>query len=643
MRALPTRGARTYTKTYMWRSAAAQNKNDPREAKRVGAAPSPGAAMSQPSFAAYPQSWMQWPAGAAHWITITGAAGGGAQELASVTPHNMQDERQGLLSQAAAEEKGTKGDAAGFSCGDFFTNLSGRRIRNLNRIAFAIHFVLFIVAIIGRYRPGNDNPPLFSLKYDRIHLTARPRASSSSNGTANATAAAPFVTYPFVQLVSPYTGGAWSTFNATVGSASRRSVSETCGAAPPNTLDFAGSANVAFDMWTYAKGFGTVDVGWCVVMVFFMSFAFQSSLELLGWSKVVPSFNYDQMFEPKRRDDGEDSEALSSAFKDPQGTDLHDVLTYMLHFNWWRFVEYFGSGSLVMITVALFAGIVDVELLICMFTLSATCMALGAVAEFGLRSREVLVAIMERVKNSKTDSVLKGLEPVMQNIIDKLWWCFWLSHVLGWLDILVPWIIIMVHYMAWWGRCDAETLNVPRAWLTNTTSFGASGESTSRSSPPDFVMVGKNVQQHVCMHFAVPDRAAYASTGHSLDRVLALHGIWGRPAHAGLLPLGQQEGRGLVHRPQHGGKVHPGRLSICKHDIRLTRLIYKHLINDSSILPDVTHTRPKKLLPHVPCRAVSDAKYCDPPFLAPAAAAAHPHKLEFRYVVLECHRCLAAP
>ncbi len=80
---------------------------------------------------------------------------------------------------------------------------------------------------------------------------------------------------------------------------------------------------------------------------------------------------------------------------DDHGKLAKPYLARELHFNWWRFVEYSASGSLVLITIALLAGIVDMELLVCMFFMAATCMLLGIVAEFALRAKNVLKKVLE--------------------------------------------------------------------------------------------------------------------------------------------------------------------------------------------------------------------------------------------------------
>jgi hypothetical protein len=207
---------------------------------------------------------------------------------------------------------------------------------------------------------------------------------------------------------------------------------------------------------------------------------------------VIPSLSYWSMFDATTSSDAEDV-INSNEAKRMNDTKVFKIfMARELHFNWWRFVEYSASGSLVLITIALLAGIVDVELLVCMFVLAATCMLLGIVAEFALRARNVLVKVVEHTK-SEAVSVsrelgaihpLEILGPVLDNICDKLSVCFWMSHILGWACIILPWGVILAHYAAWWSTCEAETLAVP-----GSSAASSSSDTGSSRKPPDFVLV----------------------------------------------------------------------------------------------------------------------------------------------------------
>ena len=123
-----------------------------------------------------------------------------------------------------------------------------------------------------RYDSPSGRPAIYRLKYDRIQLVGRARANSSS--TPSAAAAVP--TTPFLQLASPYYNGTTRAVLSQIAGGGGKSLSETCSAAVPNTLDFAGSQNFTLDMWTYPRDSGMqVDLGWCVAAFFFLSFFFQ--------------------------------------------------------------------------------------------------------------------------------------------------------------------------------------------------------------------------------------------------------------------------------------------------------------------------------------------------------------------------------
>jgi hypothetical protein len=222
------------------------------------------------------------------------------------------------------------------------------------------------------------------------------------------------------------------------------------------------------------------------------------------------------MFDGSSRSDAMDNAGYAEALRivSDHGKLAKPYLARELHFNWWRFVEYSASGSLVLITIALLAGIVDVELLVCMFFMAATCMLLGIVAEFALRAKNVLKKVLDFVQsNTETKYRDRAFEPppteeqhplyvledVVKNIYDKLDWCFWMAHLLGWVCIIVPWAIVVVHYAAWWSMCDAETLNlsadmVNRMLGRNSSSIATSDtQAATRRTPPDFVMVSFEV------------------------------------------------------------------------------------------------------------------------------------------------------
>ena len=347
----------------------------------------------------------------------------------------------------------------------------------------------FVIALddllitVPRYSIGS--PTMYMLKYDRIHLNQKLKENTTLPMFQNSSML--LNPKPLLQLASPFTGTVGANYSAPNGV----TIGETCKLALPTELDFAGSQNLTMQMWSYPRQFAVqADIGWCVAAFFLLSFAFQAMLEFLPWFGVS-ALSYDSMFDEKNFSDATDDLRLDDAMDGSYPEIVQNELLRRLHFNWLRFIEYFASGSLVLLTVALLAGIVDVELLVCMFFLAATCMGLGLVAEFALRAKFALDQIVEYAGSRGFDvkNYFSEMTDVLQDISDKMYMCFWISHFLGWVCIAIPWAIIIMHYVAWWNRCDADSL-LPPPWLwANSTTADADGEALRRNQPPDAVLV----------------------------------------------------------------------------------------------------------------------------------------------------------
>lgn len=156
--------------------------------------------------------------------------------------------------------------------------------------------------------------------------------------------------------------------------------------------------------------------------------------------------------------------------------DVNRWCSDMLAFNALRFVEYTFSGSLVLVTIGMIAGIVDVELLSCIFLLSASCMLMGLVAEYCMRGRVALKAIEKNLPGSDFEK----LSYVFQVVRVKLAYAFWISHILAWVCILLPWYIIYLHYESWWDQCK---------FVLPAASPSATPAPATTSEPPDFVKI----------------------------------------------------------------------------------------------------------------------------------------------------------
>lgn len=393
----------------------------------------------------------------------------------------------------------------------------------------------------------------------------------------------------FLQIRSPYTAD-WRTWH----DKSNESLSETCHLAHPNTLEFSGTIipNIRMQMWVYPKNaYLQFNLGWLVVTFFGLSALFQMPFAIFSWESVGSApflryFSYKYIFGASLTDYDKRS-AKDYNDNHPTLLEFERVCMREMRFNWLRFVEYSISGSLVQLSVALTAGIVDAELIACMFTMSATCMLLGIVADALWRGRNVLIfvrnllvvnpkensedkhpllfrseskdkskasnstgdSVIDSILNSKpeleaekvdlrisaadgiTGQCLKALDamftryleantewsrnpeidtetkktlleqkrdwqealnnvgtiqinwPVYQAIIADMQskilpdatmkiivkWInaiaktmlmgFWLTHLLAWVCIAPPWIIITQHFLAYWNPCDAPSLS----------------------------------------------------------------------------------------------------------------------------------------------------------------------------------------
>ena len=103
-----------------------------------------------------------------------------------------------------------------------------------------------------------------------------------------------------------------------------------------------------------------------------------------------------------------------------------------------------------------------------------------------------LIAKMEQFRkllkfSNGTLEVLKGLDKIVYILRIN----FWISHLLGWLCIAIPWGIVIQQLNTWYEPCSAETLIPPRDILK---SFGLSDATIASSSgsgrtPPLFLKV----------------------------------------------------------------------------------------------------------------------------------------------------------
>lgn len=188
----------------------------------------------------------------------------------------------------------------------------------------------------------------------------------------------------------------------------------------------------------------SVNILYPVVIFFVLSFFFQL-IVMIPWG----AGGYEYIFKLPQDDD--------ITYEDSKNKGMW--MKRMLYFNWMRFVEYSISGSLVLTIIAMVSGILDFELLTCMFVLSGACMLLGLVAEWSLR----MYTVVQKLEFSN-DIILNGEKGSIKHIFERqLRRAFFVSFFLAWFCIAVPWYIIIVHYLWWFSPCGTNSSQPPEA------------------------------------------------------------------------------------------------------------------------------------------------------------------------------------
>ncbi len=337
-------------------------------------------------------------------------------------------------------------------------------------------------------------------------------------------------------------------------------LAKTCKAVAPNELTFAGTQNFTVDIWTYpADANAPVNVAWCVGFFFFLSFIFQlmamccggreGGIFKLGYYYLFPDDMYQSGDEHHVKIVRTPDATLTVTNKQSGASEkkllpVDEIVKHVnleLRFNWLRFVEYSASGSLVLFTIAVLAGVTDINLLVCMFFLSATCMLLGIVAEIALRIRNALKmfwVVPERVTSiqdaealiriakaslqqsqkytpdnkqevtgltstdrGKIEKALGDYAQLLEKSRDTLKFKdsieairsmlkvgFRLSHLLGWVCIAVPWVMVGMQLGRWYEPCDAESL-VPSPSLFRLLGIEVTNTPSSQVSSLFFVFI----------------------------------------------------------------------------------------------------------------------------------------------------------
>lgn len=182
-----------------------------------------------------------------------------------------------------------------------------------------------------------------------------------------------------------------------------------------------------------------------IASFFFLSFFFQASA-------LIPMYNY----RARIQQDVPNGEPMSA---------------FQVH--WLRYVEYSISASVMLMIVAAGSDITNVDLLLCIAFLSASCMIFGLASDLCRRAGyyrnysvlfsggkgeegegNMFFGILPDPKSYNRNSALQ----VMRRTFSQASLFF---HLMGWVCILVPWGIIIDHFSMWWQSCDTTDAGPP--------------------------------------------------------------------------------------------------------------------------------------------------------------------------------------
>lgn len=309
-----------------------------------------------------------------------------------------------------------------------------------NAAAVFVHFVLFCVVLgFGLTAQGSGRDFHYALKRDMMQVknaTENPHSNATNVSLSRAgRMQAPPAGAGREAAGSDGAGqenrdsvGGWmqEITGAMVGIAksaktnTRRAMDEkgdgVCEKAEPNYVEFgSGDDRVRYALSTYAAPSGVrVNLFYLVFSFFLLSFAFQ----LLVYVPLVNGESvYNHMFETEQQN------------------------WSPLNINWLRYIEYSFSATVMLLAISLLAGINDLYLLLCIGTMCGSCMLMGLCAEWMFR-------IAHYLSESQSSLLYKG------QIMMQCYYCAFLTHALGWLLLVVPWVVIIESYRQWWTARD---------------------------------------------------------------------------------------------------------------------------------------------------------------------------------------------
>lgn len=223
-----------------------------------------------------------------------------------------------------------------------------------------------------------------------------------------------------------------------------------------------------------------VDLKWCVLIFFGLSFVFQMGVSAYSFvaKKGYYSIFHNDILSGK--DTAVDTMPYRTLLEMPADERQIKLWTDdILRFNWARFVEYTFSGSLVLFTIALIAGISDFEILLLIYVLSAACMLMGLGAEYCMRIMYALKVLASSPASSLSNN---ARDTIVSIIIPQLRASFWILHLFAWVCILAPWYVCAGPFFI----CTSASSHLgcgTRAGTSSTCTTAAGGSSAPRPTP----------------------------------------------------------------------------------------------------------------------------------------------------------------
>lgn len=284
---------------------------------------------------------------------------------------------------------------------------------------------------------------------------------------------------------------------ATPNSLSFKKTNQQCSSTTNSTSSDNGVIKLVVD--TYFKDTGLwMSIPALTISFFLLSSIFQFSVAVGANPFTKWNHRYNEMF-PPNEEPAEDKQSLLQTRDDAESNAIFTI-------NYHRYFEYSISASVMIMAIGVVAGIYDLHILVCLFTLSWACMLTGCGAEVFLRIHQVLERspIQRPQKNKETE---KGTERKQNKETEKgepykvykrmSTVCMRMAvlfHLIGWICIIVAWIVILRHYTQLWGldKTTQECMAFmgPSLMLPSSSSSGVSVPCGADSGqPPQFVQI----------------------------------------------------------------------------------------------------------------------------------------------------------